>query len=162
MQQATAKKIKVYAVSIAIPLAVGILSAFLTMDNMDLYADIEKPPLAPPAILFPIVWTVLYILMGISSGRVWLTREDNTTEVDKAISFYALSLAFNFCWSIIFFNFREFLIAFVWLIVLLYLIIRTIISYKKVSPISAYLQIPYAVWVTLAGYLNLAIWILNK
>ena len=164
MQQTTAKKVKVYAVAIAIPLAVGGLSAFLTADNMNLYSEIITPPLAPPSILFPIVWTLLYVLMGISSGMIWQRREDDmiNTDIDKGISFYALSLAFNFCWSIIFFNFREFLIAFIWLLLLLYLTVRTVISYKKVYPVAAYLQIPYVVWLAFAGYLNLAIWILNR
>ena len=162
MQQTTAKKVKVYAVAILIPLAVGALSAFLTPENMDLYSEIINPPLAPPSILFPIVWTILYILMGISSGMIWLRRESNLKAADKGISFYALSLAFNFCWSIIFFNFREFFIAFIWLLVLLYLTVRTVLSYSKVYKTAAYLQIPYVIWLVFAGYLNLAVWILNR
>jgi len=156
------QNIKTYAIAIAIPLAVGILSSLLTMNNMEIYSTLNTPPLAPPSILFPIVWTILYILMGISSGMVWLHREKYPKSADEGLSYYAMSLVFNFTWSIIFFNFRMFFLAFLWLLVLLYLIVRTILAYRKVSPTAAYLQIPYAVWVTFAGYLNFSIWYLNR
>lgn len=154
--------IKTYGIAIAIPLAVGILSSMLTMDNMRIYGEVETPPLAPPSILFPIVWTVLYVLMGISSGIVWQNRAKDPKSAEEGLSYYAVSLVFNFTWSIIFFNFRQFFVAFVWLLILLYLIIRTILAYRKVSPVAAYLQIPYALWVAFAGYLNIGIWYLNR
>ena len=156
------KKILSYVVSILIPLAVGTLSALITMGNMDIYEEIITPPLSPPSWLFPVVWTILYTLMGVSAGIVWQKRKEKPKEADKAISYYAISLAFNFVWSILFFNFRLYLPAFAWLIVLLVLIIYTIRAYLKISRVSAYLQIPYAIWVAFAGYLNLAIWFLNK
>ena len=159
------KKIKPFilpfAVGIAIPLAVGLLSGFLTKDNMDIYNKINTPPLAPPALLFPIVWTVLYVLMGISSTLVFVNREKNPSEAKSGLYYYALSLVANFLWSIIFFNFGAFLLALVCLVVLLYFIVRTIIAYKEVTKAAAYLQIPYAVWVAFAGYLNTAIFLLN-
>lgn len=154
-------KIKPYAISILIALAVGGISAFLTMGNMDLYDEIITPPLAPPSILFPIVWSILYVLMGISSAMVYKESSAPFSERSSAIAAYASSLAVNFAWSIIFFNFKAFLFAFIWLIFLFYLIIRTISAYKKIKPLAAYLQIPYAVWVAFAGYLNFAIWLLN-
>lgn len=160
--ESTKKTVKIYIIAILIPLAVGALSAFLTMNNMNIYEELNTPPLSPPSILFPIVWTALYILMGISSGMVYINRERDSSAYESGICYYAVSLAFNFAWSIVFFNFRWFLFAFIWLLVLLYLIIRTIISYKKVSPLAAYLQIPYAIWVAFAGYLNLGIWFLNR
>ena len=156
------KKIITYVVSILIPLAIGTLSALITMGNMDIYEEIVAPPLAPPGWLFPVVWTILYVLMGVSAGIVWLKRKEMPKEADKAISYYAISLVFNFVWSILFFNFRLYLVSFAWLIVLLVLIIYTIRAYFKISRVSAYLQIPYAAWVAFAGYLNLAIWFLNK
>ena len=159
------KKIKpyiaVFAVSIAIPLAVGLLSAFLTKDNMQIYGEIDTPSLSPPSWLFPIVWTVLYILMGVSSGLVYLRRGENEAEAARGLRYYAASLILNFGWSIIFFNLGSFFISFIWLLVLLYTIIRTIVSYVKVSPVGGYLQIPYAAWVAFAGYLNFGIWLLN-
>ncbi len=162
MSEETKGRIKTYVIAIAIPLAVGILSSLLTMGNMDIYRELNTPPLSPPSILFPIVWTILYVLMGVSSGLVWENKAVNPAKADEGLLYYAMSLVFNFLWSIIFFNLRQFLVSFVWLLVLLYLIIRTILSYRKVSPAAAYLQIPYALWVTFAGYLNFGIWMLNR
>ena len=156
------KNIIIFVISILIPLAVGGFAAYLTRNSMDLYSEINTPALSPPAILFPIVWTVLYVLMGISSAIVIINRQKNTECADVGIAYYAISLAFNFVWSLIFFNFRSFLFAFLWLVALLYLIIRTILCYKEVSKPAAYLQIPYSLWVTFAGYLNLMIYLLNK
>lgn len=156
------EKIKPYIVSIALSLGVGTLAALLTRDTMNIYEELVRPPLAPPAILFPIVWTALYILMGISAAMIYNHRAEEPAAVRDALTVYGMSLVVNFAWSLIFFRFRAFLIAFLWLLLLLYLIIRTILAYRKISPPAAYLQIPYAVWVTFAGYLNLAIWLLNR
>lgn len=155
-------KTKSYIISIIIALAVGGLSALITSGNMNLYDEIIMPALAPPAILFPIVWTVLYTLMGISAAMVYNSDTATASEKTSALYTYGISLFFNFFWSIIFFNMRRFLFAFVWLLVLLFLIVRTIMKYYKINPASAYLQIPYAIWVTFAGYLNFAIWYLNR
>ncbi len=162
MSAETGQKIKTYAIAIAIPVAVGLLSAWLTRESMDIYREVETPPLSPPSVLFPIVWTLLYVLMGISSGMVWLNRQSDPSAADAGIAYYAASLAFNFAWSIIFFNFRRFLLALLWLLVLLWLILRTVWAYRRVSATAAYLQIPYALWVGFAGYLNLGIWYLNR
>ena len=161
MQNQTKKTIWTYVISILIPLVVGGLSALLTASNMNLFDTITKPPLSPPAVLFPIVWTILYILMGISQAMIWLKREQNPTSTDRGIYAYAISLTFNFFWSIFFFNFKWFLFSAIWLIALLVLIVATIYFYKKVKPLSAYLQILYLIWVTFAGYLNIAIYLLN-
>ncbi len=150
-----------YLLAIAIPLGVGTLSALLTSGNMSIYSEIVTPPLSPPSWLFPVVWTALYILMGVSSGIVYNKREENPTAARQGLVYYGLSLIVNFSWSIIFFNMRSFLLAFLWIVLLLYLIIRTVISYHKVSPVSSYLQIPYIIWVCFAGYLNAAIYLLN-
>ncbi len=154
------EKIKSYAIGIAIPLAVGLLSAFLTKDNMNIYDKIVKPPLSPPALLFPIVWSILYVLMGIGSTLIYKSSTDKN-EKKQELSVYGLQLAVNFFWSILFFNLNAFLFSFVWLLLLLGLIILMIFRFQKISKIAAYLQIPYLVWVTFAGYLNLAICILN-
>ncbi len=162
MTSETKKKIKTYIIAIVIPLLVGITSSLLTMDNMQIYGEIKTPPLSPPSILFPIVWTILYVLMGVSSGTIWLKKESNTQPATSGLTYYAASLVFNFGWSIIFFNFRNYLVAFIWLLVLLYFIIRTILDYLRVDAVSAYLQIPYALWVIFAGYLNFGIYLLNR
>ncbi len=154
------QKIKTYLIAIAIPLAVGGLAAFLTRDSMNIYEELMTPPLSPPGILFPIVWTILYTLMGVSSALV-STADAPVPEKERALTVYAISLVLNFTWSLIFFRFRAFLLAFVWLIVLLFSIVKTILRYREISPAAAYLQIPYAVWVAFAGYLNLGIYLLN-
>ncbi len=162
MRRDTARNLKTFVIAIAIPLAVGGLSAFLIRGNMQIYSEVQAPPLAPPAILFPIVWTILYILMGVSSAIVWANRKKNADAAQSGLTAYAVSLAFNFVWSILFFNFRLFGFSFAWLIVLWILILITIRQYRKISPPAAYLQIPYAVWVAFAGYLNAGIWWLNR
>ncbi len=156
------EKIKSYIISIVIALAVGGLSALITSGSMDIYSRIKTPPLAPPSILFPIVWTVLFILMGISAALVYSESSASMPQKKSALYTYSLSLIFNFFWSIIFFNKQWFLFAFIWLLILLFLIVRTIMKYYKISPIAAYLQIPYLLWVSFAGYLNFAIWLLNR
>ncbi|MBQ9070800.1 MAG: tryptophan-rich sensory protein [Clostridia bacterium] len=154
-------KYKSYVISVLIALGVGALSALLTMGQINVFETVKKPPLSPPAFLFPIVWTALYILMGISSAMIYNKRSQNEDAVRNALSTYASSLIVNFAWSIIFFNFGAYLLAFIWLLLLLALIIKTIVEYFKIERIAAYLQIPYALWVTFAGYLTLAIYILN-
>ena len=156
------QKIKPYVLSVAIALGVGGLAAFLTRNSMDIYAEVIQPPLAPPAILFPIVWTILYILMGIGAAIVYTKQSSDPPAARNALTFYAMQLIVNFAWSIIFFNYRAFLFALIWLLLLLYLIIRMILAFHKISPLAAYLQIPYALWVSFAGYLNLGIWFLNR
>lgn len=155
------KKIKPFVISIAISLGVGALSALLTSGSMDIYSDIVQPPLAPPSILFPIVWTILYVLMGIGAALVYNKKDEQPKEVRDALTVYAVSLFLNFFWSIIFFNMRAFLFAFIWLVLLWASILVTILKFRKISPLAAYLQIPYLIWVTFAGYLNLAIFLLN-
>ena len=155
-------KLKIYIIGILIPLLVGGLSALLTSGSMDIYSSIITPPLSPPSILFPIVWTILFILMGISSAMIYSTETSPLPQRKSALYTYALSLIFNFFWSLIFFSGREYFFAFIWLIILWFLIFRTIKKYLKINPLAAYLQIPYLLWVTFAGYLNFAIWILNR
>ena len=152
----------VYAAGIALPLIVGIVSALLTRGNMDIYEQVKTPPLSPPSILFPIVWTALYVLMGVSSLLVLYNAGKAPAEAKTGLIFYGISLIFNFFWSILFFNLRAFLFSFIWLIALLVLIVLTVVNYAKVNKIAACLQIPYALWVAFAGYLNAGIWILNK
>lgn len=124
-------------ISILIPLAVGSLSALLS-GTMSTYSTLNKPALSPPSILFPIVWTILYILMGISSYMIYIS---NSPDAPKALKTYALQLFFNFCWSIIFFRFSLYLLSFLWLIIMIILIYIMIKQFYKISPTAAYLQI---------------------
>ncbi len=145
-------------ISILIPLAVGTVSAFLSGTMMMPYTDFNKPPLSPPAILFPIVWTILYILMGISS---YIVYESDSPEKKGALKTYALQLFFNFLWSIVFFRFHLYLFAFIWLLALIAIIAVMIYRFYKIEPVSAYLQIPYLLWCIFAAYLNYMIYLLN-
>lgn len=150
------KKLKPYLISIGIALGVGALSAFLTMGDMDVYENIVRPSLSPPSWLFPVVWSVLFILMGISSAIIYKKGDSG-----GALFVYGLQLVVNFLWSIIFFNLQTYLFAFIWLILLWVLIIIMIVKFYKISPLAAYLQIPYLLWVTFAGYLTYMIYYLN-
>lgn len=153
-------KIKPYAVSILLTLAVGGLSGFLTSMGMDSFDALTKPPLTPPSFLFPIVWTVLFILMGVGAARIFMT--DPTAARNRALIVYVVQLAVNFLWSIIFFNLQAYGFAFFWLILLWVLILTMIYLFCKIDKPAALIQIPYAIWVTFAGYLNLMIWLLNR
>ena len=153
--------LRLFIISVAVALGVGVLSAAITKDNMDIYDNLIVPNIAPPSWLFPIVWTLLYTLMGIGAALIYKRRITDTLAVRGALSTYAISLVLNFAWSIIFFNANAFLLAFLWLVLLLYFIVKTILEYRKIEPIAAYLQIPYALWVAFAGYLNIAIYLLN-
>lgn len=151
--------LKQLAISLFISLVVGILASILTADSFMVYSGLTKPPLSPPAWLFPVVWTILYILMGISAYMVYQSDDDFKY---VALVIYGVQLIFNFFWSIIYFNIGNVLFAFVWLIMLWVLIVAMIISFAQVNKTAALLQIPYLLWVTFAGYLNLALYLLNR
>lgn len=150
-------KWKSLIICLFIPLAIGSISAFLTQDNMKIFQSLNKPTLSPPGWLFPIAWTILYILMAIASYLVLTTKRAN----NHALIFYGIQLAFNFFWSIIFFNLDAYLFAFIWLVLLWLLIIKTAIGFYQTSKSAGLLMIPYIVWVTFAGYLNFSIYLLN-
>lgn len=148
---------KKLVISILIPLAVGGLSAFFTRNSMDSFETINKPPLSPPGWLFPIVWTILFILMGIASYLVAVSKKPNRL----ALILYGIQLFFNFLWSIVFFNYEAYLFAFIWLIILWILIIATTVLFFRISKPAGYLMLPYIAWVSFAAYLNFAIYLLN-
>lgn len=145
-------------ISILIPLAIGSLST-LVSGNRSMYFSINKPALSPPAFIFPIVWTILYILMGISS---YIIYESESPRKSNALRTYAVQLLFNFIWSIIFFGLSQYFFAFLWLLALIILIAVMIYQFYKISPAAAYLQIPYFIWCLFAAYLNFMIYIMNK
>ena len=155
-------KIKPYAISIAIALAVGGLSALLTCGNMDVYNAINRPALAPPMIVFPIVRGILFVLMGISAAIVYTGRDEKPGEAADALKVYVFQLIVNFFWSLIFFNMQAYLFAFIWLVLLWILIIIMLVRFAKISKVAAYLQLPYLIWVSFAGYLTFMIWLLNR
>jgi len=144
--------------NLAISLGTGIFSALITRNSMDTYKNLNLPKLAPPSILFPIVWTILFILMGISA---YIIYESNSDQKQNALTIYGIQLLVNFIWPILFFNLELYLFSFVWIILLWLLIILMINSFKKISNVAAYLQIPYLLWVTFASYLNFMIYYNN-
>ena len=153
-------KLKVYGLFILITEAVGTVAGLLTTLGMEKYSAVEKPALTPPEIVFPIVWTILYILMGISAARIW--QNGDSKQKAQSLRIYLLQLAFNFVWSLLFFNMQAYGFALVWLIILWLLILLMILSFSKIDKPSAYLQIPYLLWVSFAAYLNFMVWMLNK
>ncbi len=151
-------KLKPLLTNLLIPLAVGGLSAFLTMDSMQVYQGVRQPFLAPPGWLFPIVWTVLFLLMGTAAYLVWMR---DSTGRNAALLFYGIQLAFNFVWTLIFFNARNYGLALFWLLLLWMLILLTTIRFFKETKAAGWLMIPYLLWVTFAAYLNAGVWYLN-
>lgn len=156
------QRIKPYLVGILIPLAVGGLSALLSGGGMDFYDTITVPPFAPPPLVFPIVWGILYVLMGISSTLVYLKRERDPVAARDGLALYGASLIVNFFYSIFLFRLRLFLFTSLWILLLLALVAAYMWKYARVSRPAAYLQIPYLVWTAFATYLTFAIWFLNK
>ena len=147
------KKLIIY---ILIPLIVGFIGSFLG-GSTEIYKEINTPPFAPPSFLFPIVWTILYVLMGISSYMI--SKEKDS---EKALKIYFTQLAVNMLWPLFFFRFRWFLFSSVWLVLLVGLIIYMIFEFKKLNKTAAYLQIPYVLWCSFATILNISIYALNK
>lgn len=148
---------KTLLIFIAVPLAVGVVSALLTQGGMAAYGELNKPSLSPPAWVFPVVWTVLYVLMGIASYLAATSKKPN----GSALIFYFLQLVFNFFWSIIFFGAGAYLFAFVWLVIMWVLIAITAIKFLQISQAAGVLMLPYLAWVTFAGYLNFSTFLLN-
>ena len=144
-------------IAILIPLAVGSFSALIS-GNMALYSTINKPAFSPPSIVFHIVWTILYVLMGISS---YIIYSSDSADKTRALKIYALQLFFNFCWSILFFRYNLYLLSFLWLVILIVLICIMIKDFYKINPAAAYLQIPYLLWCIFAAFLNFSIYTMN-
>ena len=152
------KHILTYAASIGLALAVGGLSAWVNEGNFET-PELTAPPLSPPAWLFPIVWAVLFILMGISAARIYLSDDPGRSD---ALFVYATQLAVNFLWTVFYFRFRALALSFFWLVFLLALVLLMIRRFEAVRPGSGKLQIPYALWLCFALYLNLATWLINR
>ncbi len=144
-------------ISIFIPLALGGIVGFLTSGS-NTYQNINQPSFAPPAILFPIVWTILYTLMGISYYLIATSNKEN----EKAKRTYIIQLAINLIWPILFFTFEAYFLSFIWILLLIYFIIQMILEFYPINKAAAYLQIPYLLWTSFAGILNLWIYFLNR
>lgn len=151
---------KTYAFWILLSEAVGALSGWITRDGTKIYSEtITKPPLSPPSIVFPIVWAILYALMGISAARVRLAPDSK--EQKQGLNLFIAQLIVNFFWSPLFFNAQAFGFALLWLLLLWVLVLWMILTFRKTDQAAALLQIPYLIWLTFAAYLNLGVWLLN-
>ena len=154
------KKLRPYIFWILLAEGVGLLAGLLTRDATAIYgATINKPPLSPPAIVFPIVWTVLYALMGIGAARVAISPDRRPD--DFALNLFIIQLIVNFFWSLFFFNAQVFGFAAFWLILLWLLVLLMIFAFFKVDRLAAWLQVPYLIWLTFAAYLNFGVYLLN-
>ena len=151
---------KPYLFWILLSEALGGLSGWLTREGTKIYQQtIAQPPLSPPGWVFPVVWTILFALMGISAARIYLTPPSK--ERSRGLNLFIAQLVVNFFWSPIFFNLQAFGLAFFWLLILWGLVLWMIFTFRKADPIAAKLQIPYVLWLTFAAYLNLGVWYLN-
>ena len=150
---------KQLVISILIPLGIGIISSLLSFGGMSEFDLLKKPFLAPPGFIFPIVWTILYILMGYSS---YLIYNDNNLPSDCCLKIYAINLFVNFLWSPIFFGLGLRLFSLIWIIVLDLVVAYMILCFYKVNKKAAYIQIPYLIWCLFATYLNLFFYLLNR
>ena len=149
---------KTLAICVLIPLVVGGISALLTKNGMEAFNAVNKPALTPPNWLFPVVWSILFLLMGIASYLIYTSGQP----AKGALTVYGIQLGFNFLWSFFFFNLQWYLFSFAWLVVLWVLILLTIKEFSQISKTAAALMVPYLLWVTFAGYLNLGVYLLNS
>ena len=151
---------KTYLLWIALAEGVGAVSGWLTREGTEIYQQtVLQPSFAPPPLVFPVVWGILYALMGIGAARIWMSEESG--ERARGLRLYGVQLFMNFLWSIFFFNFQAYGFSFIWLLLLLAAIVLMTLSFYKTDKISAYLQIPYILWVSFAAYLNYMVWMLN-
>ncbi|MBQ3104547.1 MAG: tryptophan-rich sensory protein [Lachnospiraceae bacterium] len=154
------KSLKTFLLCLAIPLLTGGLSAFLTCGAMADFRQLNQPPLSPPGILFPVVWSILYALMGIASYLI-LTAPKENSDIPTALKLYGIQLAVNALWPLFFFRLKWYLFSFFWLLLLWLAILVTIRLFGRICPAASRLLLPYLIWVTFAGYLNLGIYWLN-
>lgn len=152
------KKMRTQLFSILIAIGVGALAGLLTRNSMESFQYLIKPALTPPSSVFPVVWAILYILMGIGAAFVYQSEHPGR---HQALTLYGSQLAVNFFWPIFFFNLHAYLFSFFWLLFLLALILAMMVSFWKIKKSAALLQVPYLLWVCFAGYLNLMIALCN-
>ena len=151
-------KLKPLAVSLFIALGTGGFSALLTQAAMERYRELEQPPLSPPGWVFPVVWTILYFLMGIAAYRVYISGNDDTKQ---ALLIYGAQLLVNALWPLLFFRLDAYFFSFIWLLLLFDLVLLTARCFSMIDQIAGKLLIPYLIWLVFAGYLNLAYLIHN-
>lgn len=152
---------KALIISLLIPLAVGGLAAWLTMDSMAQFAALAQPPLSPPGWVFPVVWTILYLLMGWASFLIWKSGAPQAAK-KRALGLYGVQLAVNFVWPLLFFRAGLYGFALIWLVILLVLVVETMLAFGRIDRRAAWLLAPYFLWLLFAAYLNAGVWLLNR
>lgn len=162
MEKDNKRKTHVFALilSLFIPLLVGGFSAFLTAEDMKIYETMEKPPLSPPGWLFPIVWTFLYVLMGLASYLIF-TSDVSPARKRGALTFYAAQLIMNMLWSTLFFTYGLYLISFIWLLVMWVLILVCVVTFYKIRHAPGVMMLILFLWTTFGAYLNLATYLMQ-
>lgn len=148
-------------INILIPVGAGFIVGYLNKNTILTYETLKKPFFSPPAFIFPIVWTILYVLMGIAAYRIYMRNKEGIND-NGAYFFYLVQLIFNLMWSFIFFTFRLYAISFFWIIILFVLVSITFIKFIRVDKVAAFLITPYMLWLIFAGVLNYFIWLLNE
>lgn len=155
------RKWKPYILWILLTEAVGVLSGLLTRDGAAWFQEFAaKPPLTPPSWVFPVVWAILFGLMGISAARIWENPESKARSC--ALNLFVIQLTLNFFWPLIFFNARAYGLAAIWIIALWLAVLLMILKFRHVDLAAAWLQVPYLMWLTFASYLALAVWVYNS
>ena len=152
---------KTFLLWIGLTEGVGALSGWLSRDGMKLYSEtVVQPPLSPPMWVFPVVWSILFLLLGYGAARIYLAPESRVRS--RGLNLFVAQLIVNFFWSLIFFNAQAFGLAFVWLLLLWVLVLLMILVFRKVDPVAAWAQVPYLLWLTFAAYLSGGVWYLNR
>ena len=152
---------KLLAVCVGIPLAVGVLAGLLTRSGMENFQMVTQPPLSPPAWVFPVVWTILYVLMGIGSYLVLVSGGD-AREKRRAMTAYAVQLGMNFLWPLFFFGLGWYLFSLFWLAGMWIAVLVTMVRFYRIENRAGDLLLPYLLWLTFAGHLNFGVYLLNR
>lgn len=155
MKKLDIKKLIFY---ILITYLIGVLPSIFVFKSMSIYNTLNKPPLSPPSVVFPIAWSILYLLMGIS---IYIIMQSKNKLKENARLIYFIQLVINALWTPIFFGLKEYFFAFLWILMLIVLVITMILTFYKISKKAAYIQIPYLLWLLFASYLNFGVFVLN-
>ena len=155
MKNLDIKKLLFYIIT---TILIGTIPSIFVFKSMNIYTSLNRPPLSPPSIVFPIAWTILYILMGIS---IYIIMQSKRKLKKNARLIYYIQLATNALWTPIFFGFKEYFLAFLWILMLIVFVITMILTFYKISKKAAYIQIPYLLWLLFASYLNFGVFVLN-
>lgn len=159
------RKVKIKSelvIFVLVTVLIGFLSSVLAGNSREIYDNIINPPFSPEGYVFGYVWTILYILMGISAYNIYEKREEiHEIQYKKAMALFCIQLFLNFIWSIIFFRFNNYFLSLVDIILLDIFVFLTIREFEEISELSAWLLIPYFVWILFATYLNIGVFLLN-